>query len=155
MPICHFLFFLLSSCFLSYNNLIPVRSMTIIIILNFCDNSSTLLLFTHFQSLVSSSKILYYFVTLSNFEIKVVLYYFKFQCFGFWNSNTPYYLRSHNIIVRPIVSRKCFYIFILLFLSGDIQLYPSPISLNQYVSSHLMSMNLFQLSLPPIYALPL
>ena len=55
--------------------------------------------------------------------------------FWFRNSNTPYYL--HNIIVRPIVSRKHFYIFILLFLSGDIQLNPGPISLNQYVYSPL------------------
>ena len=44
----------------------------------FCDNSSTSLLFTHFQSLVAPSKILYYFVTQSNFEITVVLHYFKF-----------------------------------------------------------------------------
>ena len=56
---------------------------------------------------------------------------------GFRNHNTPYYLLSHNIIVRPIVSRKCFYIFILLFLSGDIQLNRGLISLNQYVSSPL------------------
>ena len=30
---------------------------------------------------------------------------------------------------------KCFYIFIILFLSGDIQLNPGPISLNHYFSS--------------------
>ena len=67
--------------------------------------------------------------------ITIVLHYFKFHCFGFWNANTPYYLLPHNIIVCPIVSRKCFFIFILLFLSGDIQLNPGPVSLNnQYVS---------------------
>ena len=124
-------------CFLSYSNFNSSSKYDHCYYTEFCDNSSTSLLFTHFQTLVPSSKILYYFVTQSNFEITVVLYYFKFQCFGFRNSNTPYYLLSHNIIVRPIVSCKCFYSFILLFLSGDIQLYPGPISLNQYVSSPL------------------
>ena len=72
------------------------------------------------------------------------------HCFSFQNANIPYYLRSHNIIVRPIVSRKCFFIFILLFLSGAIQLNSGLLSLNnQYVLPHLMFMNLFHLPLPP------
>ena len=95
-------------------------------------------MFTHFQSLVHQLKILNHIVSQSNLKITVVLYYFKFHCFGFRNSNTPYYLLSHNIIVCPIVSRKCFFIFILLFLSGDIQLNPGLVSLNnQHVSSPL------------------
>ena len=92
-------------------------------------------MFTHFQSLIPAIKILNYFVSHSNFVIKFVLYYFKFRYFGFRNSNTPYYLLYLNIIAQPILSRKCFCIFILLFLSGDIQLNPIPVSLNnQFVS---------------------
>ena len=135
MPTCHFFFFLLFFCYLSYSNFNSCSKYDQFYYTEFCDNLSTSILFKHIQSLVPSSKIIYYFVTQSNFEITVVLHYFEFQCFGLRNSNTPYYLLSHNIIVRPIVSRKCFYIFFLLFLSGDIQLNPGPISLNQYVSS--------------------
>ena len=122
-------------CFLSYSNFNSSSKYDRCYYTEFCNNSSTSLLFTHFQSLVPSSKILYYFVTQSNFEITVVLHYFKFQCFGFRNSNTPYYLLSHNIIIRPIASCKCFYIFSLLFLSCDIQLNLGPISLNHFVST--------------------
>ena len=58
--------------------------------------------------------------------------------FSFRNSNTPYYLLSHNIIARPILFRKCFFICILLFLSGEIQLNSGTVSLNnQYASSPL------------------
>ena len=40
--------------------------------------------------------------------------------------------------MRPILSPKCFVMFLLLFLSGDIQLNPGPVSLkSQYVSSPL------------------
>ena len=110
--------------------------MTIVIILNFAITRPLhyyLHIFSHWYHPVK------FFIILSqsNFEITVVLHYFKFQSFGFRNSNTLYYLLSPNIIVRPIVSRKCFYIFILLFLSGDIQLYSGSISLNQYVFSSL------------------
>ena len=138
MPSCHFFFFLLFFCFLSYNNFNSSLKYDLSYCTEFCNNSSTSLLFTNFQSLIPSTKILNYFVSQSNLEITVVLHYFKFYCFGFQNSNTPYYLLSLNIIVLPIVSRKYSFIFIFLFFSGDIQLNPDPVSLNnQYVSSPL------------------
>ena len=74
----------------------------------FFNNSSTSLLFTRFQSLVPSNKILNYFVLVKSL-IAVILFYFKFHCFGF--------------------------IFILLFLSGDILLNPGPVSLNNWNAS--------------------
>ena len=108
VPTCHFISFYCFSVFFSYTNFNSSSKYDHCYYTEFCDNSSTSLLFTHFQSLVKFSKILCYFVTQSNFEITVVLHYFKFQCFGFRNSKTPFYLLSHNIIERPIVSRECF-----------------------------------------------
>ena len=68
----------------------------------------------------------------------------KFHSFYFRNQNAPYYLLNRNIIVRPILSRKCFVMFLLLFLSGDIQINPGPVSLkSQYVSSLLDVYELF------------
>ena len=74
-----------------------------------------------------------YFVSRSNFRITFVLHYFKFHCFGFRNSNTPFYLLNHNIF-PPILSRKCFYIFFFYFFWW----YLTSVALNnQYVSSPL------------------
>ena len=95
MPTCYFFLLLLLFYFLSYYNFNSSSKYDHNYCTEFCNNSSTSLLFTHFQSLVSSSKILYYFVSQSNFEITIVLQYFKFQSFGFRNSDTPYYLLSH------------------------------------------------------------
>ena len=131
MPTCHFFLFtvLLFSLVQLFNSSSKYDHYYFT---EFRNNSSTSL------SLVPSTKILNYFVPQSNFEVSVVLHYFKFHCFGLRNSNTPYYLLSHNIIVRPIVSRKCFFSFILLFLSGDNQLNAGPVSSNnQCVSSPL------------------
>ena len=100
-------------------------------------HSSVSLLLTYFQ-LSQPIKIINYFVTQSKFIAKIALHCFKFHSFYFRNQNTPYYLLNRNIIMRPILSRKCFVIFLLLFLSGDIQLSPGPVSLKgQYVSSPL------------------
>ena len=76
--------------------------------------------------------------TQSKFIAITALHCFKFHSFYFRNQNTPYYLLNRSIIIRPNLSRKCFVMFLLLFLSGDIQLNPGPVSLKSlYVSSPL------------------
>ena len=100
-------------------------------------HSSVSLSLTYFQ-LSQPIKIINYFVTQSKFIAITVLHCFKFHSFYFRNQNTPYYLLNRNIIIQPIISRKYFVIFLLLFLSGDIQLNPGPVSLkSRYVTSPL------------------
>ena len=83
-------------------------------------------------------KIINFFVTQAKFIAITTLHCFIFQSFYFRNQNTPYYLLNRIVIVRPILSCKCFVMFLLLFLLGNIQLNSDPVSLkSQYVASPL------------------
>ena len=137
MLTCHFFFFSLFFWFFSYHNYGSSLNSDKCYCIELISHSSVSLSLTYFQ-VSQPIKIINYFVTQSKFIAITALHCFKFHSFYFRNQNTPYYLLNRNIIVRPILSRKCFVMFLLLFLSGDIQLNPGPVSLkSQYVSSPL------------------
>ena len=137
MLTCHFFFFSLFFWFFSYHNYGSSLNSDNCYCSELISHSSVSLSLTYFQ-VSQPIKIINYFVTQSKFIAITALHCFKFHSFYFRNQNTPYYLLNRNIIVRPILSRKCFVMFLLLFLSGDIQLNPGPVSLkSQYVSSPL------------------
>ena len=134
MLTCHFFFFSLFFWFFSYHNYGSSLNSDKCYCTELISHSSVSLSLTYFQS-SQPIKNINYFVTQSKFIAITALHCFKFHSFYFRNQNTPYYLLNLNIIVRPILFRKCFVMFLLLFLSGDIQLNPGPVSLkSQYVS---------------------
>ena len=136
MLTCHFFFFSLFFWFFPYDNYGSGLNSDKCYCTELISHSSVSLSLTYFQS-SQPIKIINYFVTQSKFIAITALYCFKFHSFYFRNQNAPYYLLNRNIFVRPILSRKCFVLFLLIF-SGDIQLNPGPVSLkSQYVSSPL------------------
>ena len=137
MLTCHFFFFSLFFWFFSYHNYGSSLNSDECYCSELISHSSVSLSLKYFQ-FSQPIKIINYFVTQSKFIAITTLHCFKFHSFYFRNQNTSYYLLNRNIIVRPILCRKCFVMFLLLFLSGDVQLNLGIVPLkSQYASSPL------------------
>ena len=61
-----------------------------------------------------------------------MIHVFKFHFSCFRELLTPHYFLLPNFILRPILSRKCMIIYLLLFLSGNVHPNPGPIPLHKF-----------------------
>ena len=71
-------------------------------------------------------------ITRSNFIVTVMIHVFKFHFSCFRKPLTPYHFLLPNFILRPLLSRKCMILYLLLFLSGNVLPSPGPTTLHKF-----------------------
>ena len=95
------------------------------------NNSSMLMSHSHYN-VMQERQFVNLIITCSNFIVTVMRHVFKFHFSCFRKPLNPYYFLLPTFILRPLLSRKCMIIYFLLFLSGNVQPIPDPVSLHKF-----------------------
>ena len=128
MPTCFF--FLFSSSFFLFSN--PLNSLSDHCYMRAHYNASSVFMTHSHYTAMQELQIVNLIITDSNRIVSVMIRLLKFHFSYFRESLTPYYLLFPNFIFRPLLSRKCIIIYLLLFLSGNIHPNPVPVQFHKF-----------------------